>query len=94
MLQEEDRTEMGWLLYSTREIDAGALADEIIDAIGLNVGLRWKVINTGSKSISNESKTRALAVEVSAKVKTRATMKKLKLYCRKMKTVQEYPNGI
>ena len=94
MLQEKDGTEIGWLLYSTREIDAGALADEIIDAIGLNVGLRWKVINTGSKSISNESKTRALAVEVSAKVKTRATMKKLKLYCRKMKTVQEYPNGI
>ena len=49
MLQEEDAVETGWLLYSTREMDAGALADEITDVIGVNVGLRWKVISTGQK---------------------------------------------
>ena len=40
MLQEEDGVEIGWLLYSTREMDAGALADEISDQLGVNVGLR------------------------------------------------------
>ena len=39
MLQEEDGVEIGWLLYSTREMDAGALADEIIYATGCNIGL-------------------------------------------------------
>ena len=46
MLQVEDGTEVGWLLYSTREMDAGALADEIEDVLGFPVGLKWKVIDT------------------------------------------------
>ena len=28
MLQVEEGTEIGWFLYSSREMDAGALADE------------------------------------------------------------------
>ena len=68
MLQEEDGVEIGWLLYSTREMDAGALADEIIDATGCNIGLRWKVISTGTKQISKDNMIRALAVECSAKI--------------------------
>jgi hypothetical protein len=34
MLQAEDAKDIGWLLYSTRETDVGALADEITDMIG------------------------------------------------------------
>ena len=51
MLQVEDAVDVGWLLYSTREMDAGALADEISDYIGKKVGLRWKTINTGTKKL-------------------------------------------
>ena len=51
MLQADDGTEIEWLLYSTREMDAGALANKIIDATGVNIGLRWKVINSGKKNL-------------------------------------------
>ena len=60
MLQEEDGAEIGWLLYSTREIDAGALADKVIDTTNINVGLRWKTINIGQKQISQENQVKAL----------------------------------
>jgi hypothetical protein len=49
MLQVEDSLEIGWLLYSTKEMDAGALVDQIEDIIGVKVGLRWKIINVGSE---------------------------------------------
>lgn len=45
MLQVEDSLEIGWLLYLTKEMDAGTLVDEIEDLIGLQVGLRWKIID-------------------------------------------------
>jgi hypothetical protein len=45
MLQVEDSLEIGWLLYSTKEMDAGTLVDEIEDLFGLQVGLRWKIID-------------------------------------------------
>ena len=69
MLQKEDGVEIGWLLYSTRETNAGALADEIIDSLGFNIGLRWKVISTGTRQISQANMVQALAVECSAKIK-------------------------
>ena len=93
MLQVEDSTEIGWLLYSTRSIDTGALADEISDHLGVNVGLRWKIINTGTKVIKKDNMVRALlVVECSAKIKWRCQAKLLKLYT--MKSVRKYPNGI
>jgi hypothetical protein len=39
ILQVENSSEIGWLLYSTKDMDAGALVDEIADIIGLQVGL-------------------------------------------------------
>ena len=39
MLQAEESTEIGWLLYTTREMDAGAMVDEIADLVGVKVGL-------------------------------------------------------
>ena len=77
---EEDGVEIGWLLYSTREMDSGALADEIGAKIGVNIGLRWKVSNTGTQSINKENMVRALIVECSSKVKWHCQAKLLKLY--------------
>lgn len=51
MLQADDGTDIGCLLYSKREMDAGALADEISDIVGVHVGLRWKGINTGARKV-------------------------------------------
>ena len=40
MLQVEDGAKIGWLLDSTREMDAGALVDKIEDILGFPVGLK------------------------------------------------------
>ena len=94
MLQAEDSTELGWLLYSTREMDTGALADEITDTIGINVGLRWKVISNGQKKMNKDNMVRALSIEISAKHKWQGQQKLLKLYSRAIKRPEEYPNGV
>lgn len=104
MLQVEESVAVGWLLYSTREMDAGALADEIGEAIGTNVGLAWKIIPTGSKAGRNESKDKsmknsrnkvqALQIEVAIQKKYLSTKRLLNLYSRKIKDSSEYPNGI
>ena len=94
MLQEGDGTEIGWLFYSTREVDTGTLTDEIMDINGINIGLRWKVINSRAKMIPKENMIGALSVESSAKAKTQCAAKLLQLYCRHMKLVKEYHNEI
>jgi hypothetical protein len=43
MLQHEDSAEIGWLLYLTKEMDAGAFVDKIGDLVGIKVGLCWKI---------------------------------------------------
>ena len=93
MLQEEDATELGWLLYSTSEIDAGALADEISDTIGIDVRLRWRVISQGQKNMSKDNMVKALSIEISAKTKWQGQQRLLKLYSRTIKQPHEYPNG-
>lgn len=75
-------------------MDAGALADKIAEDIGIKIGLRWKVIKTGAKKISNETKTRALIIEVSNEHKWTCQRKLMKLYGRTNKDCSEYPNGI
>ena len=49
MLQVEESAKIGWFLYSIRQMDAGALADEIALIIGVQVGLRWKTVDIGVK---------------------------------------------
>ena len=39
MLQEEECSEIGWFLWSARNMDAGALADEIGDT-------RWGIMTS------------------------------------------------
>ena len=95
MLQVEEGTEVGWLLYSTREMDAGALADEIEDILGFPVGLKWKVIDTGVRGRMNESqKVQALTVEVEAKYQWKYQRTIAQFYCRTIKDTSEYPNGL
>ena len=65
MLQVEHAKTIGWLLYSTREMDAGALADEIGEMIGTPVGLQWTTVNTGTRTIAEANKAKALSIEVS-----------------------------
>ena len=75
-------------------MDTSALADEIIDICGFNIGLGWKVMSTGTRQINKDNIVCALAVECSAKVKWRCQHKLLQLYSRATKPVQSYPNRI
>jgi hypothetical protein len=94
MLQVEDSVEIGWLLYSTKEMDAGALVDEIGDLIGLKIGLRWKIIDVGAKGKLPESqRIRALNVEVNAGERWDAQRKMIEFFGRTMKP-KDYPNGV
>ena len=96
MLQVERTSSIGWLCYSTREMDAGALADEIEDQIGIKIGLRWKVIPTGNtkSKMPDKEKINALEVEVDRNERDFAQRKLLRFYCRSSKDTKEYPNGI
>lgn len=96
MLQADDAIEIGWLLYSTQVMDAGALADEIMEAISpLKIGLRWKKINTGStKKVPDSKVVKALNVEGSMRHKS-VILQKLHQYLGSTKKpAYEYPNGI
>jgi hypothetical protein len=95
MLQVEEGSEIGWFCYSTREMDAGALADEISDILGINIGLRWKIINIGQKGIIPQSqKVNALAIEVDSKSRRLGQKKFLEFFGRKAKPVHLCPNNI
>ncbi|WP_288992759.1 hypothetical protein, partial [uncultured Marinobacter sp.] len=68
-LQVENTKALGWLCYSTRTMDEETLTKAIYDAIGVVVGLRWRIISTGGKYVPNMDPallTRALHVEVDA----------------------------
>lgn len=94
MLQVEESAEIGWLLYSTKEMDAGALVDEIEDLIGLKIGLRWKIIDVGAKGKLPESqRIRALNVEVNARNRWDAQRSMIHHFGRNMQP-KDYPNGI
>jgi hypothetical protein len=84
MLQAEDCTEIGWFLYSTKEMDAGALVDEIADLVGVQIGLRWKVIDVGAKGKLPESQMiRALNVEVDSKYQWESQRKLINYFGKK-----------
>ena len=86
--------EVGWLLYSTREMDVGTLVDEIEDMIGTNVGLQWKTIPTGAKITTDKNKVQGLCIKVPSKEKWACQWELLKLYSRTIKEPSVYPNGI
>ena len=51
MLQTESSSEIGFFLYLCREMDTGALADEMKEMFVFKVGLRWKTINNGKQNL-------------------------------------------
>jgi hypothetical protein len=66
----ENSTDVGWLLYSTRAQDEERLTDMLSKLIGENIGVKWKAIKTSSNTRkkdqpSSEEKIRALHVECS-----------------------------
>jgi hypothetical protein len=95
MLQVKNSSEIGWLLYLTKAMDTGALVDEIADLVGLQVGLRWKIIDVGAKGkLPEAQRVHALNVDVDSNHRWDA-QKKLSVYFgRVMKNKEEYPNGI
>ena len=95
MLQAEDSTEIGWLLYTTREMNAGAMADEIGDLVGVQVGLRWKVIDINVKGkIPDSQKVNALVVEVETEYRWESQQSLIKYFGRHRKDICKYPNGV
>lgn len=96
MLQADDSVDVGWLLYSTQTMDAGALADEIMEVIKPDkIGLRWKKIETGSnKKVSASKVVKALNVEGSMRQKA-SILHKLHQYLGSTnKPIEQYPNQI
>ena len=49
VLQVPDSEVIGWLLYSTRQMNAATLAAEFTRIAGVPVGVRWRIIYTGRK---------------------------------------------
>ena len=97
MIQAEETAFIGWFLYSTLNIDAGALADAIYDEYKIEVGLRWMDIRMNNQVKKQSTKTKpvkALHVETE-KSKGRSIMETLmKCYGRSFQTTRNFPNGI
>jgi hypothetical protein len=96
MLQAEETAFIGWFLYSTLSIDAGALSDAIYDEYKIEVGLRWMDIrmSTQGKKSNKAKPVKAIHVETE-KSKGRSTMETLmKCYGRSFDTTRNFPNGI
>ena len=96
MLQSESVVGIGWMLYSLKCMDAGALAEEIYDMDGIKLGLHWRVIDQGLKGkIPNEQRVSALHIESLLENKSKAINALLSMYGRKMTPDNEkIPNGI
>ena len=94
MLQVEDTSEIGFFVYSTREMDAGALADSISEIVKVKVGLRWKTINNGRRNVPVSQQVKALIVEVASHERYTAQKQLISFYSRTTRPIQEYPNSI
>ena len=93
MLQVADAVKIGWLVYSTWQMEAGVLAHVIESTINLAVGLRWKQIANGAKDrVPQAQQVKALHVEVASENRLVAQKALLAIYGRKH--TGQYPNGI
>lgn len=94
-LQCEDWSEIGWFLYSDRDMDIGALMDEIEEMLKVRVSLRWKMIATSTKgNIPQANQVFALVVEADTQSRLDAQTILLGYYMRKIQPPSYYPNGI
>jgi hypothetical protein len=95
MLQVKDSTEIGWFLYSTKEMVTGALVDEIADLVGVKNGLQWKIIDIVTKGkLPETQRVRALTVEVNANYRWETQRKLITYFGCNLKGLTSYPNGI
>lgn len=94
MVQAENVEDVGWLLWSTREFDAGALADEMNEIFGFEVGLRWKNINQGIRNIPDEKQVKALIVELDSTKKREQAKEIAQFYNRRNTNSDTLPNGV
>lgn len=95
MLQSELFSDIGWFLYSTKEMDLGALSDAILEQLGIRVGLRWKVLKLDIRGqISEDKRIFAIHIEVD-KDNRKAAIKKLsETYTRTVHDPSHYPNEL
>mmetsp|Transcript_18174 Transcript_18174/g.25679 ORF Transcript_18174/g.25679 Transcript_18174/m.25679 type:complete len:158 (-) Transcript_18174:235-708(-) len=90
MLQCEHTSEIGWLAWM---MEAYVLAEAISTAIGIQVGLCWKMISTGTRGkIPQEQQVRALHVEVDSSYQMLAQKALLSTYGKQ--NSGNYPNGV
>ena len=75
-------------------MDAGALADEILEVVGVPVGLCWKMIDNGKKDVPKSQKLNALVVEVESSKRYTYQKELTSFYSRTTRPIEEYPNGI
>ena len=93
MLQVPDTVEIGWLLYSTWQMEPSVLAQAIESTINMPVGLRWKQISTGTRErLRPDQQVKALHVEVALENRILAQKALLAIYGRK--NSGQFPNGI
>ena len=93
MLQVEETTEIGWLLYSTWQMETDVLAQAIENTINIKIGLRWKQVNTSSnEKLPFEQQIKALHIEVASNDRSAAQRALLATYGRR--NTGAYPNGI
>ena len=93
MLQVADTAEIGWLVYSTWQMEMDVLTQAIEDVINIPIGLRWKQINMGNRErVPLDQQVKALHIEVAAENRTAAQKALLATYGRK--NTGAYPNGV
>ena len=93
MLQVADTAEIGWLVYSTWQMEADVLAQAIEATIKIPVGLRWKQVSQGTKErLPPDQQVKALHIEVALENRVAAQKALLAVYGRK--NSGKYPNGI
>ena len=93
MLQVADTSEIGWLVYSTWQMEVDVLAQAIENTINIPVGIRWKQISMGNRErLPVEQQVKALHVEVASENRLIAQKALLATYGRR--NTGAYPNGI
>jgi hypothetical protein len=92
-LQVERSAVVGWLLYSTRDMDLQVLADKIFELVLVRTGLRWRPITVpGGENLPADRKVSAIHVEVDRATYIRDKAKIQDLYS--ATRTGEFPLGI
>jgi len=94
-VQAENISGVGWLLYSTRDIDCAALQSAIEKRLGnkYEVGCRFKMISLGRRgAVPKENQIKAIHIECDTSVHFDVKVALSKIYASAKN--EDYPNGI